>query len=236
MINRINNRIKAGWIVCCCSIGMLACKRNGEATAATHIAIGHFVPNADSLSVQYDGSRIGGNTALSYGAVTTQNGLAYLTPGSGTHTMRILAGSRIVRDNIYTFRAGRYYTLLLYDSLKNDTVKVALLQDRISPVDTLAQVRFINMIADTGAVQIRFRKDTTLAASDTYLGSKSSRSYPFSTLRPGSWNISLEKNNAVIVQPAAFDLQAGKLYSFVAKGRRGGTGVYAESLLLMKHN
>lgn len=223
-------------MVCCCCISMLACKKNSEATSATHIAIGHFVPNADSLSVLYDGSRIGGNAALSYGTATTQNGQAYLTLSSGTHNTRILAGSRTVRDNIYTYRAGRYYTLLLYDSLKNDTVKVALLQDGVSPVDTLAQVRFINMIADTGTVQIRFSKDTTLAVSDTYLGSKSSRSYPFSTLRPGSWNVSLERNSAVIVQPVAFNLQAGKLYSFVAKGRRGGTGQHAESLLRLKHN
>lgn len=228
-------RYVGGWIVCCC-IGMLACKKNGEAGYTTHIAIAHFVPNADSLSMQYDDSRIGGNRALTYGTATMENGLPYLTLSSGTHNTRILSGSRTVRDNVYTYGAGRYYSLFLYDSLKNDTVKAALLEDAVSPVDTLAQVRFINMIADASAVQIKFSKDTTIAVSDTYLGSKPSRSYPFSTLRPGSWKVSLERNSGVIVQPAAFDLQAGKLYSFVAKGVKSGTGVYVESLLLLKHN
>lgn len=230
-------QILSRWLLSCCIISIVACqKKEAGGLYTTHIAIAHFVLNADSISVLYDEQKISGNRALSYGMATLQNGLAYLTPGSGTHNMRILSGTTPIKDNIYTYGAGIHYSLFLYDSLKAGTVKTALIQDAVSPVDSLAQIRFINMVADAAAIQIVFEKDSAYSVSDAYLGSRTTLAYPFSTLRPGSWRVSLRRNNAVIVQPAPYELLRGKLYSFVAKGVKGASGVYAESLLLMKHN
>ena len=225
------------WLLCCCMIGIVACHKKKDGNLyTTYIAIAHFVPNADSISVLYDEQKTGGSRALSYGTATAQNGLAYLALGGGSHNMRILSGTATIKNNIYAYRAGTHYSLFLYDSLKAGTIKTALIQDAVSPVDTLAQVRFINMIADASAIQIVFEKDVAISTSEPYLGSKTSLTYAFSTLRAGSWKVSLRRNNAVIVQPAPYELQNGKLYSFVAKGVKGASGVYAESLLLMKHN
>ncbi|MBE7170576.1 MAG: DUF4397 domain-containing protein [Williamsia sp.] len=225
------------WLIAGGCIATGACKKKQEDDLyTTRIAIAQFVPNADSIRVLYDGDRVTGSRALSYGTASSQNGIAYLALGSGTHNLGILSGTTALNNKIYSFGAGNYYSLFLYDSLKAGAIKTALLQDAVTKADTLAQVRFINMIAGNESLQIIFKKDTSISSTDTYLGSKTSPSYPFSTLRPGSWSVSLLRNSAVIVQPASYDLQAGKLYSFVAKGIKGATGVYTESLLLMKHN
>lgn len=222
-------------VICCC---VEACHKKQDDTAyTTHIAVSHFILNVDSISVLYDDNKVTGSPSLFYGVTTTPNGQAYLKLGAGTHTIKFMTGSTVLKENILTSGPGKYYSLVLYDSLKNNTIKAALLQDAILPVDTLAQVRFINTIPGTDTLTISFAKDTLKArGSDVYIGKKSVLDYPFTSLRPGTWTVSLIRSNQVIVPPDTFRLQAGKLYSFIARGRNGGTGAYKERIVVVKHN
>ena len=215
---------------------LAACKKNNDGSAyTTNLIISDFVLNADSITVLYDEGKVTGNRSLYYGATSTQNNSPYLRLGAGTHTLKILAGATVVRQNVFTLSPGQYYSLFLYDSIKNDAVKTALQQDAVIPVDTMAQVRFINMIPGSDTLTLTLNKDTTINRTDGYIGNKTTPSYAFSTFRPGLWKVSLSRSSAIV--PAdTFRLQAGKLYSFYAQGLNAGSGMYKESIFMIRHN
>lgn len=225
-------------LITCWCVFMVAChKKDDDSAFKANVAVYHFVLNADSLSVLYDDNKVTGNPSLSFGVTTSLNGKAYLRLGAGTHDLKLMAGNTLLKENTLSTTAGSYYSLILFDSVKNNTVKTALVQDVVVPVSTLSQVRFINTIPGSDTLSVTLaRAVTVVRGTDIYIGNKSSLAYAFDTLHPGNWQVSLLRNSTEIARLDSFSLQAGKLYSFVAKGLKGGAGAYKESLVAVPNN
>ncbi len=219
--------------------GAWACKKSDNSAAyQTSLSISNFVLNADSLTVLYDGNPLNGNRALSFGATTSRDSIAYLRPGAGVHDLSILVNNKLAKEKNFQAIAGKYHSLLVYDSLKSDTVKTILLEEAITVIDSVAQLRFINTIPGSDSLTLVASHDTSnYAAADVYIGLKSSPTYAFGyTLKKGSWTLRLYRGLSVIAKTDSVSFAAGRSYTIIAKGLPGGTGPKAQGLSVLRNN
>ncbi len=231
--------VKITLLLCCCFF-FSSCLKNKDSTGngpKSQVAITNFVVNA-SINVILD------NTALSavplgFGEGVSTGMGGYIPLGSGLHNLKLSSNSNVITDNTISITSGINYSFFIYDTLQNNRVKTLLLTDDLTAIDTVARARFLQFIPGADTLTLTLKKDTTYTITDTYLGNKKTEvsTVAFSyALRPGSYQVTLQRKGVAIFQQAGFTATAGKLYSFIAKGIVGGTGNYKEVVSVVQHN
>lgn len=224
-----------------------SCLKNEDGTAngpKAEMVISNYAVNNAAFDVAFDNSSLT-TTPLSFGAGTGSGTNLYTKLAAGTHSIRLSAGNNVAIDNIFSLTADRKYSFFVYDTLKTASIKSLLLKDEIIPVDTIAKGRFLQFIPRSDTLTIKLTKNAnpavgdTLAASDLYMGRKSLTSSSinfFLLLKPGDYKLELLKNDSLIFRQSSFSAIAGKVYSFIAKGVKNGTGVYEQNITVLQHN
>jgi hypothetical protein len=217
-----------------------SCLKNKDNTAngpKSQVAVTNFVVN-DSINILYD------NTAVTKAPLAFGGGLATTTSGyvsfaAGLHNFKVSSGTTFSSDNTIAFQAGSNYSLFFYDTLQNSKLKSLLLKDDLSTVNTIANLRFLQFIPESDSLTISFKKDTTYILSDAYVGKKTNPESAFGfsySLTPGSYQVNLVRNGNSIFRIDSLLLQAGKFYSFIARGVVNGTGTYKEAMVVVQNN
>lgn len=228
-------------------ISLTSCLKNSdnfENGPKAQVLISNYVVNNAVFDVSFDNSSLTA-TPLSFGSGTGSSTDLYVNLVAGMHTIVINSGNKVVVDNVFSLSANRRYSFFLYDTLKNDSLKILMLTDDVVPVDTMAKSRFIQFIPND-SLTITTIKNTsspvagdTLVASDRYIGKKSitGSAIGFSTIfKPGDYKIQLSRNGNVIFTQASFVFLPGKVYSLIARGVMNGTGVYKETIAILQNN
>ena len=226
-------------IFLCGAVLLSSCLKSKDTTAngpKSQVAITNYVVNG-SINVVFDNASLT-SAPLGFGTgVSTATG-GYTPLGAGLHNFKITSNTTSATDNTISMISGTNYSLFIYDTIKTNSVKTLLLADDLTAVDTIAKARFLQFIPGVDSLTLTLKKDTTYSFADTYMGNKTavpSLDFSFS-LRPGNYQLTLQRKGITIFQQASFTVTAGKLYSFIAKGIVNGTGDYKEGVSVVQHN
>ncbi len=223
-------------------IVLVSCNKNNENTGSgpkTKLSITHLIVNAPALDVFLDGTKMN-SQQFSFGSTIIANSSIYNEISPGIHMLKVSAGNSTYLEKNILLVKDSSYSLFFYDSLLNDRIKAMLIEDIKVPDTSLAKARFFHMVPGDDTLKALFIKDTLqYPVGETYLGKKFSPegSYPFNiSFKPGTYRLDLIKENQSIFSRGAFNAEAGKIYSIIATGAKGGTGVYKESITILQHN
>jgi len=224
----------------CSGLLISSCLKSKDDTgngAKSQLSITNYVVNG-SLGIMFD------NSALTMAPIGYGNGIAtgtggYASLGSGLHNMKLATGVSLISDNTISLTPAYNYSLFYYDTLKNNKVRSLLLTDDLTTIDTVGRARFLQFIPGADSLTLYISKDTlTYSIRDTYVGNKTVKVDPVAfsvSLKPTLYKVMLQRKGVTIVQDT-ITVQAGKIYSFIAKGVIGGAGVYKESVTVVHHN
>ena len=233
-----------GWLLLCSCFFLISCLKNKDTTAngpKARITVGNYVVNSAAFNILYDAGAL--TTApLAYGKSFDSG---YIPVGAGIHNLTITSGTDVIASNSISVQTGISYSLFLYDTLKNKTVKAWLVEDIMVAVDTVAKARFLQFIPLPANDSLTFRLTNNLRGYeiiDAFVGNKSAPgngSDFFANLQPGTYQVQLLRKNLpvpVIYTLPSYTVERGRLYTFIAKGTVNGTGEYAIGLNVVKNN
>ena len=244
MINRLK---KYGIGFCILMLGIMACEKNSESAAnKSYLSITHAAFSVAPLDFYFEGNKLTPSGKLSYGSTTGSPGSPYLAAIAGTHGFKATPDDTVfyIDGNINLLQSN-YYSLFVFDSVREGKLKNLLLQDKLNaPVDTMSSVRFLNFVDTTMNVyMIRASPAPTAADSlalfgRTYAGINQSPTSlaRFSNIHAGSYGVSLVINDTTLVLSDSLHFSGGKIYSFYSSGVIGGSGNAAVRLAEVQHN
>lgn len=219
-----------------------ACLKNMDNTDSgpkAGLSVTNLVLNADPVDIYVNETKVN-TTALTFGSTTGNSMNPYIPVAAGTHTLQVNAAVQTVLQKNVSLQAAKRYSLYLFDTLKNNNVRVILLSDDTTSTDTLARVRFLHFVPGRDTLSaILYSGTSGFQVTDTYFGNYNlpDAEVPFSIrVRPGDYRIELRNRNKLLFEQASYTLKAGKLYTFLARGATGGTGNYKESITIIQHN
>lgn len=173
--------------------------------------------------------------ALKYG-----EGSGYLNVSAGTNSIYTkVAGEVLTNTNIAFFLdKNNNYTLFLAGKASKDSLVYLSTTDNLNFLsDTMATVRFINVSPNSPNLNLVFQK--SLVDSISVISNVNYRSASnYIKVKPNTYYLRIKKSgsSASLANLDAYNLQAGKIYTFWAKGLLNATGQYALSLAALNDN
>lgn len=198
------------------ALGACGCRRGGGGRDDALVRLINAAPDAEDLSVAVDGQRVWRHS--SFGSSTGYGGV-----GEGTYQVDITAqqgGQRLTGRNYIQCRKGRAYTVVAFSRganvveapalrIFNDPREVAVPPNKI-------RLRLIHGVGDLGAVDVLFNNIVGLQSVPF-----GSRSEPI-LLDAGYYDVKLYTTAGDLTDPVRLGFRAGRSYTLVAMGRRGG--------------
>ncbi|ULQ57966.1 DUF4397 domain-containing protein [Flavihumibacter rivuli] len=179
-------------------------------------------------------------TAVEFGGSTGTSTNSYLKvkPGVRLMTIEAVAGQPALDKN-FSFTAGKYFTLLQYDTFRVNSAYLLLTDDDLQLNDTLTNVRFTNLVAGSNALDLILIKngDTIRVANDVdYFGMQTTVSKSFEVkFYPGTYRMELLSETGTVLSSEDVDLAVKTGYSLIAIGEREGTGERRPRMMLVAH-
>jgi hypothetical protein len=218
-----------------------ACLKNEDNTAEGpkgQLAVINVSFNTAAIDLTVDKNKVT-TTPVAFGTASGSAGNNYLSVQAGLRQMLLTGASATYLDKMYAVDANKYYSMFVFDTMKNNLANVYILNDDTTTVDTLAKARFFHFIPGKDTLSALLIKtntstDTALLGSNvTYLSSVTS-GFPV-LVKPGSYRLELKRSGSIIYKDTPVVIQARKLYSFIAKGVSGGMGSNSPSILLLQN-
>ncbi|MCU0403522.1 MAG: DUF4397 domain-containing protein [Chitinophagaceae bacterium] len=191
---KLKNIILAGLLITGTSMMLWSCEKEkeiqapwetaGSTSEKAHLRIIHASPNFRAVTGRPDSIHVFVNTAkvngarMSFGSAfpaTTPN--SYIALPAGLSNIKISVGGLVNYDSIpitsitTTMDAGRYYSLVITDSIMNgsrDSAKMFMRDDVPNLFQGRTSFRFINCMVDTGATATQ-RVDVWSSRRNNYL-------------------------------------------------------------------
>jgi hypothetical protein len=200
---------------------LCSCSKDEPAASSTaKLLVTHASPDAPGVDLFVDNAKQ--NTT---GALTFPNSTAYLTLNSGSRGIKVNAAntSTSVINATLNFEKDKNYSLFVVDSLSKIST-VLLTDDLTAPATGKAHVRFVHLSPNAPAVDIAIKGGAVLFANTAFKGSK-----PFTPVDAGTYDVDVRvANTTTVALPlTGIKLEAGKIYTFFARGFLGGTGTAA---------
>jgi hypothetical protein len=153
-------------------------KSSGINENKAFVTITHATPGGSPIDVLYNGNSILGGNSLAYNQTTGSPGDPYIEATAGVRELQVTAGGQTILQGNTAFQQGLHYSLFLYDTLKNDSMKMFILQDNLQiRTDTFTYVRFINFSPAYLSLLITGNGDTIATGNLPYAGNKLDPSY-----------------------------------------------------------
>ena len=162
---------------------------------------------------------------------------AYLPARPGVRITFFQVGANEPQDEKFLpWDPNAYYSVIQYDSSRNDQAPVVIVKDDPQPNDSLAKIRVINLVAGTDALSVFLisSKNDTLKITEQqpYFGNGGSISPTFNVgIKPGTYKLDLIDKQGLILQTEDVTLVEKMLYSWIEIGETGGTGDKTPHLL-----
>jgi hypothetical protein len=202
-----------------------ACSKSaGVRENTAFVAITQTVPGISPLDILSDGTSVLGGSLLGYGQTTGTAGNPYVQATAGVRLMKIIAGTQTLNQGNTAFQQGYHYSLFVYDSLQNDSVKLFILQDnQAARTDTFTYVRFINFSPGTYLnLVLTNQQDTIVTGFLPYAGNKQNTNfYPYRTVHIGYYGVrafvdTLYSNSFAL---DSFQIDFTKIYTGYLEGK-----------------
>jgi hypothetical protein len=175
----------------------------------------HASPDAPGVDLLVDNTVAGTN-------LTFPNNTGYLTVNSGTRNIKVnVTGTMttVIEANV-DFMQNKNYSVFAVNSVSN--IEPLLVEDDLTvPAQGKAHVRFIHLSPDAPAV------DITLTDGTIVFGNKSFKEFTaFTPLDAGTYDLQVRVAGTptVALDLPGITLEAGKIYTFFAKGFLSGVG------------
>ena len=205
------------------------------------VTITNTSPGSSPIDVISDGSSILGGTILSYNQTTGTPGKPYIQATAGVSQLAVTEGMETVLKGNTAFQQGLYYSLFVYDTLTNDSLKLFILQDNLQTrTDTFTYVRFINFSPGTFLnLLLTNDKDTVGTGFMPYAGNKlNPTDYYYQILRIGSYGVRAFRDTlyANSVPLDSLQIDSTKIYTVFLQGFPDSTGKDSLMLKSIQHN
>lgn len=216
-------------------------KSSGTHENKAFVTITHTAPGSSPIDVLYDGSSILGGSTLAYNQTTDNGGSPYLKATAGVRELQVKEGSQTVLQGNTAFQQGLYYSLFVYDTLKNDSLKMFILQDNLQiRTDSFTYVRFINFSPDSYLnVVLTSKRDTVATGFQQYAGNKLNPSYySFRNLHIGSYAARAFRDTvyANSIPLDSLQVDSTKIYTIFLQGFADSAGRNGLMLKSIQHN
>ncbi|HEY4155107.1 MAG TPA: DUF4397 domain-containing protein [Puia sp.] len=242
----IGDRCSAFPVLCsvCCgiifSLLTASCnKSSGVKENKAFVTVTHVAPGFSALNILSDGDSILGN--LAYGQTSGVPENPYVEATAGVRKLQVTEGSETVLEGNTAFQQGLHYSIFAYDSLKNDSLKLFILQDNVQiRTDTFTYTRFINFSPGSNLnLVLTSKRDTVATGFQPFAGNKLSPSYySFRILHIGRYAARAFRDtlfaNSIPLDSLVVD--STKIYTIFLQGfadSTGGTGLMLKSI---RHN
>lgn len=167
-------------------------------------------------------------------------GSAYLNVSAGTNSVYTKLNDAVIPNtkvNLYLQKAT-YYTLFLAGlAAKDSLIYVSTLDTHQILSDTMATVRFINVSPDASNLNLVFQKN--LLDSVNVIGGINYRTASlYVKIKPSTYFLRVKTSTGAqrLSSLDNYNLAAGKIYTFWAKGLQKGSGNYALELRVLQDN
>jgi hypothetical protein len=217
-----------------------SCDKNdddGPAEPARFMVV-HSSPGSPAVELYLDDVKASA-AAIPFGTASGYNSIAgkqYNVKFAAVNTINPLAETTINLD------AGRQYSIFAYDTLLNNKIKIFSLQDDLSaPAAGKAKVRFIHLSPGTNSPNVDILANNTVVfpnrsfADNVKDGSKAN----FVAMDAGTYTLDVKLAGSSlpsILTVPGVSIEAGKVYTIVAKGRVDGSGETALATQLIVNN
>ncbi len=205
------------------SVAYNGCSEDNPVTPTTtygYMSVYHTLAGGPAVNIEINGT-------VAASGVTYLQRLGYQQLTSGNNNLKILAGSTTVIDTTIFLSENKYYSVFVYENAGN---VIALITTDIltSPGSTNASVRFIHLALGTASLDIgAVGKTTPWFPFYTY-----GQVADFRPVVGGVYDLYMNQagTSNTLATLIDQDLVAGKIYTVIAKGIPGGTGVLALGL------
>jgi hypothetical protein len=220
------------------------CNKNINAQAnKSYLSVTNAAPGAPPVDVYFENNILTTSGQLGYCVTTGVPGQPYDTATAGVHPFRISSGTTNFADGNIAFGLNKYYSVFVYDTLSNNTLKTVVLQDGLisTAADTLCAARYLNLSPDTTLFEIVLTNqvDTVFLPFSPFIGSNPDPNSldPFqTTLVQGSYGVLalVDSTNHIPLDSVTFT--GGKCYTIYVTGFYNQTGPAGLGIHLLQHN
>ena len=214
-------------------------KSSGVNENKAYVTVTHLAPGFSSLDVLYGGASILGGGGLTYDQTSGDSLNPYILATAGVRALQITAGADTVLQGNTAFQRGLHYSLFFYDTLKNDSLKMFILQDELQPrTDTFSLVRFINFSPGPSLnLVLTSIRDTIATGFQVFAGAKLKPSYyKFNLLHIGSYAARAYRDDVNFIPLDSLRVDSAKIYTIFLQGYADSSGEFGLKLKKIRHN
>ncbi|MGN6397075.1 MAG: DUF4397 domain-containing protein [Mucilaginibacter sp.] len=194
--------------VCILSMALTSCIKNHDTTPPPPVALLSVIqdsPGQQPLNFTLNGSRVNNNSIV-YGS-----GLDYFRAYAGKRTAAFTqTGGTVVKSDTITLEQNLAYSLCLVN--KAATPEFLLLHDAITqPSSGNANLRFVNLSPDNGAVDLAVKDGAVLVANKPFKGysdfaSLEGKNYTFEIRKAGTATVLATLSNKTITPSLVYTI------------------------------
>jgi hypothetical protein len=220
----------------------IACnKSSGTNENKAFVTVTNVAPGSSPVDVLYNKISILGRGVLPYDSTSGIPGKPYVQATAGVRQLQVTEGAMTVLQGNTAFQQGLYYSLFVYDTLKNDSLKLFILQDNLEiRTDTFTYVRFINFAPGSYLnLLLTNNIDTVASGFMDFAGNKlNPNDYFFQTLHIGSYGVRAFRDTlyANSVPLDSVEIDSTKIYTVFLEGFLDSPGTDKLMLKSIQHN
>jgi hypothetical protein len=221
---------------------VISCSKSaGTRENKAFVTVTHTAPGSAPIDVFYDKVSILGGNPIAYDQTSGTPGSPYVEATAGVRQLQVTEGDKTVLSGNTAFQQGVHYSVFIYDTLTNDSLKMFILQDNLqSRVDTFTYVRFINFSPGTYFnLVLTSKRDTVATGFQEYAGNKLNPSfYAFRLLHIGNYAARVFQDTlfANSVPLDSIRIDSTKIYTLFLQGFPGSVGAEGLMLKSIRHN
>jgi hypothetical protein len=208
-------------------IAFNSCKKDDDGPIEpAQFMVVHSAPGAPAVELYLDDIKAS-TSATSFGNASTYNSIA-----AKQYNVKIAAVNSInpVAETTVNLDGGNNYSIFAYDTLLSGKVKLFSVQDDLTaPASGKAKIRFFHLAPEPVRVDIA-ANNTVLFPNRAYADNVTNGGLAnFVTVDAGTYTFDVRlagSNPAIpaIISVPGVTIEAGKIYTVIAKGRVNGTG------------
>jgi hypothetical protein len=220
----------------------LSCnKSSGVNKNKAFVTICHVAPGFSGLDVFYNRTSILGDTGLDYNEISGTPDNPYVEATAGVRLLQIAQGGDTVLQGNTALQLGLHYSIFLYDTLRNDSLKMFILQDNLQPYrDTMTYVRFINFSPDSALnLVLASNRDTIQTGFREFAGNRLKTSfYTYKLMHIGLYEARAWRDTVAAHSIPLGNIQIDSLknYSLFLQGYADSSGEYGLRLKSVRQN
>lgn len=209
-------------------IGMLSCDKKSTQKPQAFVRLIHGVPDGPNIDLAPDGNVLIGG--VGFGSATEYRSV---DAGGFNIRLQVNGATSVLSNGDVVTDAGKYYTLVVTDSLYKSKTSV-ILDNRTDPPAGKAYIRFFHLVGNGPAYDLK-SGGTNLFTNRSFndqAGGGSGINYIEITPGTLTFEVRQSSGGSIAALLSNVPIAAGKSYTIIAKGFVGGADKQALGLSL----